>query len=132
AGSTSSVSAMTRQAGHPASGYPNDKALGALSCKTLGGQTMGTTWCVKLYDSGDHIKLETLEAVIQATLKRVTEQLSPWEPDSAISRLNRAEHGWYQLPDELYYVLSHALTLAQQTNGAYDPTLGALVDLWGF
>ena len=93
---------------------------------------MGTTWSVKLCDPDHRMALETLDALIQATLERITGQMSAWDPDSAISRLNRAERGWYQPPKELYHVLSHALALAQQTEGAYDPTLGALVDLWGF
>src|SRR5690606_4015391 len=104
-------------------------------CKTLGGLTMGTSWSIKLCDSSSdekRISLDTLDAIIQATLERITKQMSPWEPDSTISHLNRAERGWYQHPDELYHVLSNALALAQQTQRAYYPTLGALVDLCGF
>lgn len=92
---------------------------------------MGTTWTVKLCEPGA-IAPETLEAVIQAVLGRITEQMSTWKPDSAISLLNRAERGWYRLPDELFHVLSHALELARDTEGAYDPTLGKLAGLWGF
>jgi thiamine biosynthesis lipoprotein len=36
------------------------------------------------------------------------------------------------LPPRFYAVLSHALAVAEQTGGAFDPTIGALVDLWGF
>ncbi len=103
-----------------------------LSYTTLHGPAMGTTWTVKLCDPGRAIALETLEAVIQATLDRITRQMSTWDPDSSISLLNRSERGWYGVPDELFHVLEHALSLARDTAGAYDPTLGKLVDLWGF
>lgn len=93
---------------------------------------MGTTWTVKLCDPGRAIALETLEAVIQAALERITRQMSNWDPSSFISLLNRAERGWYEVSDELFHVLKHALDLARDTAGAYDPTLGKLVDLWGF
>jgi len=105
------------------------RAAGIVS---LGGETMGTTWSVKLVaanaDAGDAIL-----RIVQAELARVIAQMSQWEPQSDISRFNRAAAGsWHQLPDEFFYVLRTALALAHETGGAYDPTIGALSEIWGF
>ncbi|MCC3263914.1 FAD:protein FMN transferase, partial [Paenibacillus polymyxa] len=69
---------------------------------------------------------------IQAALDDVVAQMSTWEADSDISRYNRAASGWQTLPAEFFHVLRHALMLAQDSGGAYDPTVGPLVNAWGF
>lgn len=98
----------------------------------LYGETMGTTWSAKLTEPPSP-NLETIERGIRAELDRIVAQMSTWEPTSDISRYNRADADtWHDLPPELYAVLEHALELARDTGGAYDPTVGPLVNLWGF
>lgn len=93
---------------------------------------MGTTWSVKLVVS-PHADLHALHAGIQAQLDRVVAQMSTWEAQSDISRFNAsAADDWQELPQELFTVLSCALDIARGSDGAFDPTLGPLVDLWGF
>lgn len=99
---------------------------------TLRGQAMGTTWTIKLSLGGCKLSAATLSVAIQAVLERISRQMSNWDEDSTLSALNRADTGWYQVPDELFHVLARALDVAEQTNGAYDPTLGRLNNLWGF
>lgn len=98
----------------------------------LGGDTMGTTWTVKLLDPEGKIPSPDLHASIQAVLEHITQQMSTWDASSTISRLNLAEAGWYQLPQNFFHVLSQALEISRATAGAYDPTVGRLVNLWGF
>ena len=99
---------------------------------TLGGETMGTTWSVKLVAPAT-AKAAALTAMAQAELDAVVGEMSPWEPHSDLSRFNRAEAGtWTALPPAFAKVLRRALEIAEATDGAFDPTLGALVDLWGF
>ncbi|WP_454831967.1 FAD:protein FMN transferase [Pseudoxanthomonas wuyuanensis] len=99
---------------------------------TLGGETMGTTWSVKLVVS-PRADLHALHAGIQAQLDRVVAQMSTWEAESDISRFNASAAGsWQALPQEFFTVLSCALEIARDSDGAFDPTLGPLVDLWGF
>ncbi|APP81427.1 FAD:protein FMN transferase [Xanthomonas hortorum] len=99
---------------------------------TLGGRSMGTTWSVKLIAPRGR-DLHPLHACIQAALDRVVAQMSTWEADSDISRYNRAAAGqWQTLPDEFHAVLSAALQIAQASDGAFDPTVGPMVELWGF
>ncbi len=96
------------------------------------GVTMGTTWAVKL--AGPLIlPASTLRADLQQLLDTVVAQMSSWEPQSTLSRFNRAPHlSWHDLPEEFFTVLSYSLGLACTTDGAFDPTVGSLTNLWGF
>lgn len=97
----------------------------------LRGLSMGTTWSVKLVAPVS--ALVGLERGIQAMLDEVVAQMSTWETDSDISRYNRAAAGSaHVLPAPFAEVLHAALALAADTDGAYDPTIGPLADLWGF
>jgi thiamine biosynthesis lipoprotein len=91
---------------------------------------MGTRWTV-MYPGGER-PADTLPSAIEHVLARINQQMSTWDPQSVISQLNRAPRGWYQVPAELFHVLSHALSVARESAGIYDPTVGELVDLWGF
>src|SRR5699024_12505835 len=54
-------------------------------------------------------------------------------PKSSISLYNTAAKGtWHEIPKEFAYVLDAALELAEISQGAFDPTIGPLVNLWGF
>ncbi len=110
---------------------PLPPALGGV-VHTLQGETMGTTWSVKLVaDAGR--RLSPLHELIQSQLDKVVAQMSTWEPDSDLSRFNKSAAGsWHLLPDEFFSVLEYALDVARASDGAYDPTTGALVNAWGF
>lgn len=74
-----------------------------------------------------------MHAGIQQRLDLVVAQMSNWEADSDLSRFNRAAADtWHRLPDEFFEVLSCAIGIARDSQGAYDPTVGALVEAWGF
>ncbi|MGY3040477.1 thiamine biosynthesis lipoprotein [Rhodanobacter sp. TND4EL1] len=98
----------------------------------LAGRTMGTTWSVRLLLPPSR-SVQTLQHGIQAELDRVDGQMSTYLPQSDLSRFNRAPAGsWQALPVEFFSVLQHALQVAKDSDGAYDPTVGPLVNLWGF
>ena len=98
----------------------------------LDGRTMGITWSVQLVLPSAR-SAEELQHGIQAELDRVDGQMSTYKPQSDLSRFNRAPTGsWQALPPEFFNVLQHALQLAKDSDGAYDPTVGPLVNLWGF
>lgn len=98
----------------------------------LHGDTMGTSWSVATV-AAPGTDAGRLEAIVTAALDLVIAQMSPWQSGSDISRFNAAAAGAaVRLPGEFHHVLKCALRIAGETGGAYDPTLGALVDLWGF
>ena len=103
-----------------------------VSLASLGGETMGTRWSVRLYARAG-ADLHALHAGIQQQLDRVVAQMSTWESGSDISRFGRAAAGsWHPLPEQFAAVLDCAIEVAAASGGAFDPTLGPLVDLWGF
>ncbi len=89
---------------------------------------MGTSWSARVVAPPEGIALK-----IQAELDRVVAEMSHWDPASALSRFNRSEPGrWQPLPIGFAKVLAAALDVAQKSDGAFDPGMGVLVDLWGF
>lgn len=97
----------------------------------LSGATMGTTWSCRFV--GSSASAQTLRRTIPLALDRVIAQMSPWEHQSDTSRFNRLPlDQWQDLPRELGQVMASALRIAHESDGAYDPTMGALIDLWGF
>lgn len=64
-----------------------------------------------------------------AEVERLERVFSLYRPDSALSRLNAAGV-LDDPPTELVELLSFALALAQRTNGAFDPTVQPLMQLY--
>ena len=109
-----------------------DTHAAAAGLHSLGGETMGTSWSVRLV-AARNADLHALHAGIEAQLALVVRQMSTWEPDSDISAYNRLPAGqWLALAPEFGEVLACALQVAQASDGAFDPSIGALVGLWGF
>jgi thiamine biosynthesis lipoprotein len=97
----------------------------------IDGRTMGTSWSAKFV--GSAAAAQTLRRAIVAALDRVVVQMSPWETGSALSEFNDGPLGeWHELPREFATVMAEALRIAGESDGAFDPTMGPLVDLWGF
>lgn len=115
----------------PAITTPPARPIGG-TVRAFGGATMGTTWSVKAVLPAT-TDLAALEAMVQRALDGVVAEMSPWEPLSDLSRYNRAAAGsWTTLPPATATVLRRAIEIAEASHGAFDPTLGALTDLWGF
>ena len=95
------------------------------------GQTMGTEYAVTV--SGGSDCNAALSEPVAAELRSVNAQMSTWQPDSELSRFNRAGAGaWMPVSADLAGVVILAQDLARQSGGAFDVTVGPLVDLWGF
>jgi len=110
---------------------PPARPLGGV-VHAVSGATMGTSWSAR-FVAHSGADLPGLTAQVQRALDAVVAQMSAWEPLSDLSRYNRSAAGsWIALPPEMAGVLRRAIEIAQATDGAFDPTLGALTDLWGF
>lgn len=66
-------------------------------------------------------------------VERLHAQLSLYCPSSEISFINaRAAHGPVQVEPRLFALLQLAQRIHEQTNGAFDITIGPLLRCWGF
>ena len=100
--------------------------------RTLSGRTMGTTWHATLVVADDR-SLPRHRAAIEALLASLVDDLSNWEPASALSRFNAAAVGtWQSLPASLIDVLEASRALHVASDGAFDPTVAPHVMRWGF
>jgi thiamine biosynthesis lipoprotein len=107
-------------------------AARAANVVSLGGAAMGTGWSVRFVPPPPMVVAD-VERAIAAELDLIIRQMSTWIDDSDISRFNRAApDSQHVLSAEFATVLRCALDVAAKSGGAYDPTIGALVDLWGF
>lgn len=99
----------------------------------LDGATMGTTWSVKLHSLPDGVDPVQLKSQLQSQLDRINRLMSTYDPESEISRFNRQTSGdWFAISTETAEVISLSLHLSQLTAGAFDISVGPLVELWGF
>ena len=70
---------------------------------------------------------------IRQAIERVDSLMSTYREDSDISRLNRHPAGHpLQVSEETLEVLEAAQRVGELTGGAFNVTVGALVDAWGF
>lgn len=93
---------------------------------------MGTTWSARVVVPAG-ASPDVLQAGIQAQLDAVDAQMSTYRSDSSLSQFNvAAAETWVRLTPSCFDVVERAIQLAADTGGAYDPTVGPLVNLWGF
>lgn len=100
--------------------------------ETFSGETWGTMYTVTVVGryKASH---EAVQQTIQARLKQVDESMSTYRADSDVGRLNLATHtNWMQVAPETARVMQQAIDIGRRSEGAYDVTVGALVNLWGF
>lgn len=99
---------------------------------TLMGETMGTSYTVTAHGTPADA-LAGLPAEIEARLRAINKSMSTWDPASEISLINEMPAGQrVTVSEDFDLVLSAALSLSEATDGAFDVTVGPLVNLWGF
>jgi thiamine biosynthesis lipoprotein len=99
----------------------------------LQGETMGTTYSLQVVPGAANPGQTEVAALVDGVLAEANERLSTWNPDSEISALNRHGAGsWIPLSPTLLDVLAAARDVSERTGGAFDVTVGPLVELWGF
>ena len=73
---------------------------------------------------------EDLKEAIEAELKKVDNSLSPFNPNSIITHINRNET---VEPDSFFVeIFKLSQRISEETNGAFDITVAPLVNAWGF
>ena len=100
----------------------------------FGGQTMGTTWEVKLAGPGlGPQEIRQAAGAAESALAEVVSLMSNWEADSEISRFNaHSSLAPFTVSPPTLEVVSAAQAISEETEGAFDITVGPLVEAWGF
>ena len=99
----------------------------------LEGRTMGTTYHAVVGYDGERFNDVQVKSVIDQRLSEINSLMSTYDPKSELSTFNQSEStDWFEVSPETAKVVSAALIVAKNSDGAYDPTVGPLVNLWGF
>jgi thiamine biosynthesis lipoprotein len=103
---------------------------------TLNGKTMGTTYHVEYYGS------EVAQTQIDSLLQEINQSVSTYIPTSTISKFNDSAHVNIPLgeagnptdPLHRHFLtnLEEAVHIYEISDGYFDPTVGLLVEAWGF
>lgn len=116
---------------HACDKQPNLNATPEMS---ISGETMGTYYHVKLLvPDAFPLNEAELKKHIDALLIEVNAHLSTYIPDSEISQLNQKPTGEViEASPMLFYMLELSQQIFNQSGGAFDISIGPLVNLWGF
>lgn len=102
----------------------------------LSGPTMGTSYHITLVaEAGESFGFEQaeLQKTIDDELEIINQVMSTYIDDSELMQFNRAPvDEWVQLSEPLMEVLNIGEDVSQRSEGAFDVTVGPLVNLWGF
>ncbi len=96
------------------------------------GLTMGTYYRVTLADVTPDM-VSYADIMIREVLERINQSMSVYDPESEISRFNRIPPGeMLCVSPEFAQVMRVSFKVHEITGGAFDPSLGSVIDLWGF
>ena len=99
----------------------------------VSGRTMGTTYNVKYRPTPNTPTVKDLQIEVDTLLAEINHTMSTYDPESELSRFNRLRTTeWVPASASLRDVLKAALEIGAQSDGAFDITVGPLVNLWGF
>jgi FAD:protein FMN transferase len=99
----------------------------------LFGETMGTHYIVTIDSPSVDDDGAALQERIEARLAEINAQMSTWDSTSEISRFNSLQStDWFDVSPEFIFVVAEAKQIFECTEGAFDPTVSPLIDLWGF
>jgi thiamine biosynthesis lipoprotein len=97
------------------------------------GNTMGTSYSVTVADDLSAKDADRLQENIAFELSRLENVMSTYIEESELSTFNRnGASSWIDVSAELCAAIDEALQISRLTEGAFDITVGPLVNLWGF
>lgn len=100
---------------------------------SFAGATMGTSYNITVSDFPAALDRRTFKVEVERILETVNREMSNWRPASDISLFNSGRATRLSpVSRDTFMVLEAALNVSRKTRGAFDPTVGPLVDLWGF
>ncbi len=93
----------------------------------------GTSFTIKVSLLPSTLTTKKLRLQIKQLLDDLNGQMSTYQQDSELSVINSNQSSeWLTVSTDLYTVLKKANEISKLSNGAFDVTIGPLVNLWGF
>ena len=98
-----------------------------LNLKTLQGNAIGTTFSIKYLEN----RSIDFDPKIDSLIKAINKSTSTYIPTSDISKINDGDTT-IVVDDFFEEVFHKSAKIFEETNGEFDPTVGVLVNAWGF
>ena len=90
----------------------------------ISGQTMGTTYSIKIIHVGLFEAQKKIEQGIDSILTEVNRKMSTWDPNSEISQFNLTHSTEpYAISESFRTVVKAALDVSEKTDGFFDITV---------
>lgn len=104
---------------------------------TLNGTTMGTTYTIRFRQPDGRQWSQDMTGGLAVRIERcladINAKMSTYLPDSELSRFNRSPADTpFELSPETFEVFEAALRVSAESGGAFDVTVGPLVNVYGF
>ncbi len=101
--------------------------LDSSTLQKLEGNALGTTFHISYYD----VQKRDFSKQIDSLLRRINKSLSTYIPTSDISKINKGDTS---VVVDAYFeeVFNKSKVIYKETDGIFDPTIGSLVNAWGF
>ena len=95
--------------------------------RVLQGNAIGTTYTIRYLDNRD----QNFESKIDQIINEVNASTSTYLPNSIISKINKGD-STVLVDTHFEAVFKKSEKIFKETNGDFDPTVGILVNAWGF
>jgi thiamine biosynthesis lipoprotein len=100
---------------------------------TVHGEALGTFYTITVAAPPPGLTEARAKQLADETLDRINRLMSTYREDSELSRFNRHDQpAPFPVSEETYKVFEIAQEIAAQSGGAFDVTVGPLVNAWGF
>ena len=100
---------------------------------TFSGEALGTYYNVTIAAPPPTVDEKAARSIVDRELAAINGLMSTYQPDSELSQFNcYAEDAPFQLSPSTAEVFRMAQTISEQSDGAFDITVGPLVNAWGF
>ncbi len=109
-----------------------------LSLCGCGGEKMAEHWffamdtviTLRLSPDADEARMAEIFAEVEAITAEIAESLSRTHAGGDTYRFNKSAEGITDADEHFRAVIQRAMAIAEDTNGAFSPTMGTLTELW--
>ena len=99
---------------------------------SLQGSTMGTSYSIKVRNAPEGVDPAELKESIDSLLQETDYRFSSWQQDELYQVNEHPAGAPRSISSDFCLVLYKSRLIWKTSQGRFDPTIGALIDLWGF